>query len=82
VSIVGFPANDKARVLSVKSADEIETIRDLEHALRDAGYSKADAVRICARFQAKSRQGEPDGEAAVKAAIEAADRLINKLKGM
>jgi HK97 family phage prohead protease len=64
VSIVGFPANRSARVTSVKSANEIMTIRDLEHGLRDAGYSKADAVAICARFQAKANQGEPDGDAA------------------
>jgi len=81
VSVVGFPANDKARVVSVKSADEITTIRDLEHLLRDAaGYSKADAVRVCARFQAKSNQGEPEAEA-VKLAVKAADKLIAKLKG-
>lgn len=79
VSVVGFPANDKARVLSVK-AEEITTIRDLEHALRDAGYSKAEALRVCAKFQAKAGQGEPDGDKAKLAAI-AADRLIAILKG-
>ncbi len=79
VSVVGFPANDKARVLSVK-ADEITTIRDLEHALRDAGFTKSEAVRVCARFQAKASQGEPDGEEAKLAVEKAADRLIAILK--
>lgn len=81
VSIVASPMNTAAKVLSVKSADEIMTIRDLEHSLRDAGYSKSDAVRICARFQAKTSQGEPDGDAASLAAINAADRLIAIIKG-
>jgi len=79
VSVVGFPANDKARVLSVK-AEEITTIRDLEHALRDAGYSKSEALRICAGFQAKASQGEPDGEEAKLAALDVADRLIAIMK--
>jgi uncharacterized protein len=79
VSVVGFPANDKARVMSVK-ADEITTIRDLEHALRDAGYSKSEALRICAGFQAKADQGEPDGDEAKLAALTAADCLIAILK--
>jgi HK97 family phage prohead protease len=79
VSIVGFPANDKARVMSVK-AEEITTIRDLERTLRDAGFTKSEAVRVCARFQAKAGQGEPDGDEAKLAALEAADRLIAMLK--
>jgi HK97 family phage prohead protease len=79
VSVVGFPANDKARVLSVK-ADDVMTIRDLEHLLRDAGYSKSEALRICAKFQAKASQGEPDGDEAKLAAIQAADRLIAIMK--
>lgn len=81
VSIVASPMNTAAKVLSVKSADEIMTIRDLEHSLRDAGYSKSDAVRICARFQAKADQGEPDGDAASLAAMKAADSLIAIIKG-
>ena len=80
VSVVGFPANDKARVLSVKNTDEITTIRDLEHTLRDAGFTKSEAVRVCARFQAKASQGEPDGDEATLAATTAADRLIAMFK--
>lgn len=48
VSLVTFPANDKATVTSVKSED-INTIRDFERFLRDAGFSKADSVRIASR---------------------------------
>jgi HK97 family phage prohead protease len=80
VSVVGFPANDKARVLSVK-ADDVTSIRDLERLLRDAGYSKTEALRICAKFQAKADQGEPDGdEAKLAVAVAMADRLIAIMK--
>jgi HK97 family phage prohead protease len=67
VSLVNDPMNQAARFTAVKSAEEITTIRDLEHALRDAGYSRANAVRIAAQFQAKSAQGDPveRGEAAL-----------------
>ena len=40
ISIVDSPANDEARILDVEFSDEldqIETIRDLEYFLRDAG---------------------------------------------
>jgi uncharacterized protein len=79
VSVVGFPANDKARVLSVKSADDINTIRDLEHCLRDAGYSKSESARIASRYEAKSDRRDA-GEEAAKLAAQAADRLIAMLK--
>ena len=77
VSIVGRPANGKARVGQVKSAEEIITIRELEDALRDAGYSKSDALAICARFQAKSDRGEPETD---EAFVAAAERLLNRIK--
>lgn len=48
LSIVTFPANDKARVGAVKSAD-IKTIRQFEDFLRDVGgYSHAAAKAIAA----------------------------------
>jgi HK97 family phage prohead protease len=48
LSIVTFPANDKARVGAVKSAD-IKTIREFEDFLRDVGgYSHAAAKAIAA----------------------------------
>jgi HK97 family phage prohead protease len=77
VSLVGRPANSKARVGQVKSAEEIITIRELEDALRDAGYSKSDALAICARFQAKADRGEPETEEAFTLAAEG---LLQSLK--
>lgn len=54
VSIVTIPANDAARVGEVKSADGIESIRDLERILRDAGYSRQEAKKVVSRFASKT----------------------------
>lgn len=60
VSLVTFPANDRARVTSVKTADEIKTIRDLEKYLRDAGFSRSEALRVASRFQLKNDPSDSD----------------------
>lgn len=53
VSLVTFPANDKARVLSVKN--EFNP-RELEDGLRDAGLSRADSVKAVAVFKSMLRR--------------------------
>ena len=78
VSLVNDPMNPRARVSQVKAAEEIITIRDLEDALRDAGWSKSQAVAVCARFQAKADRGDPETN---EAFIAAAERLLTSLKG-
>lgn len=45
VSIVTFPANDKARVQSVKAAD-VKTVRDFEEFLKASGFSRNAAKSI------------------------------------
>lgn len=69
VSPVVFPADSAAHIdpASVKAArmldgvDEIETVRDFERFLRDAGgFSKAAAVALTARFKKVCVAGEPD----------------------
>jgi HK97 family phage prohead protease len=45
VSLVTFPMNEKANILSVKSSD-IENERDFEHFLKQAGYSNKHAKII------------------------------------
>lgn len=55
VSLVTFPANDSARVASVK-ADEVRTLRELERVLRDAGLSRNDAKIIASSFQPKHQK--------------------------
>lgn len=77
VSLVGFPANSKARVSQVKSAEEIITIRQLEDALRDAGYSKSDALAICSRFEAKAGRRDSGTDEALVAGI---DRLLSTIR--
>ncbi len=49
VSPTPFPMNELARVESVKSVNEIKTIKDFEKFLQTAGYSKSDAASIASR---------------------------------
>lgn len=79
VSLVTFPANSKARVTNVKaSADEAVTPKDAERILREAGFSKADAMEMVSRVM---RLGEERREAAQSTAhaMNAAQRLLNSL---
>ncbi len=79
VSFVTFPMNPLARVTAVKGVDEIITIRDLERTLRDLGISRSDAERICARYQAKGAQGDPEPTAAAVAALR---QLTSNIRSM
>lgn len=45
ISIVSLPADSRARVIAVKS-QRPETLRDLQHALQELGYSRRQAVAI------------------------------------
>lgn len=66
VSLVTFPANEEARVETVRAAGDVNTIRDLERALRDSGhYSRAEAKLVVSNFIAKNttptqRDAEPN----------------------
>jgi len=86
ISPVAFPADSAARVdtSSVKGADfmeaiaEIETEREIERFLRDAGsFSKGAAVALVARARLIfGVEGEPDAQSIeAKALAELADRL-------
>ena len=61
VSLVTFPANVKARITDVKSVDAMSAPKDAEKALRDAGFSKADATAFVSRVM---KWGEERREAA------------------
>jgi HK97 family phage prohead protease len=79
VSLVTFPANEKARVTNVKSSpDDVVTPKDAERTLREAGFSKADATALVARVM---RMGEERRESAQSTAqaMKAADRLLSSL---
>lgn len=77
VSLVTFPANGKARVAQVKSAQDIMTIRDLEDILRDAGCSRSEALAICSRFEAKADQRDAGADVAIAAGL---DRLLSRIR--
>jgi len=47
-SIVTFPANDAARIETVKS---IQSIRQAEETLRDAGFSRSEAATLISRIK-------------------------------
>jgi HK97 family phage prohead protease len=63
ISLVTFPANDRANVTSVKSLDfSAFDMRDLETALREGGLSRADAKAavVIFRNQLLRDAGDPD----------------------
>jgi HK97 family phage prohead protease len=78
VSLVTFPANEKARVTNVKSADELQAPKDAEKVLRDAGFSKSDATAFVSRVM---RMGEVrrDSVDSTVAAMKSAERLLRSL---
>ena len=75
ISVVSLPAEERALVTSVKSAIEsIETIRDAELFLRDAGiFSKSEAVAFVSRFKELSLR---DADDELKGKFEAYERAI------
>jgi HK97 family phage prohead protease len=73
-SLVTFPANDIARVQSVKS---IETIREAEDVLRDSGFSRAEAVAFIGRIKSlNQRDAETDKLKALFVALESRNIFI------
>lgn len=67
ISIVTFPANDRAQVENVKTAlshmlkaGQLPNIKDFEDFLREAGFSKTQAACIATHGFGKLHRGEPD----------------------
>ena len=61
VSLVTFPANDAARISSVKQINTIESLKDAENYLRDVGgLSKREALEFVSRI--KSLHGRSDSD--------------------
>ena len=55
VSLVTFPANDEARISDVKEAiSELESVRDVEVYLREAGLSRSEAKGIISQLKTLS----------------------------
>lgn len=61
VSLVTFPANESARIQSVKSIEEVATLRDAEKYLRESGMSRAEAVAFLSRVKCLG-QSDSDGD--------------------
>jgi HK97 family phage prohead protease len=79
LSIVTFPANQKATVTGVKSADEAVTARDAEQILRDAGFSKAGAKAFVSRVMKLGEERRDAAQSTAKA-MGAAERLLKSLQ--
>lgn len=79
VSLVTFPANTNARVTDVRAIDlgAIQTIRQAEQALRDAGLSGSEAKGLIAQVKRIALE-ERDAPGAA-AALKAAKRLLDSL---
>lgn len=67
ISLCTFPCNNSAQVSSLKSIGEIGTIRDAERTLRDAGFSKSEAVALISRIKSVGRGEHVDDEAEAQA---------------
>jgi HK97 family phage prohead protease len=78
LSVVTFPANQKATVTGVKSVD-VSTARIAEQALRDAGFSKADATAFVSRVMKLGEERRDAAQSTAKA-MDAAQRLITSLQ--
>ena len=78
VSLVTFPANEKARVTNVKSSSDLATPKDAERILRDAGFSKADATALVSRVMRMGEERSDSADSTAKA-LKSAQRLIASL---
>lgn len=64
VSLVTFPANDPARVMSVKAGGPWPSEREFERFLRDAGFSREQAKAITATGYREAQRDAEAGDAA------------------
>jgi HK97 family phage prohead protease len=78
VSLVTFPANEKARVTTIKSAGDMATPKDAERILRDSGFSKADATALVSRVMRMGEERSDSADSTAKA-LKSAQRLIASL---
>lgn len=77
VSLVTFPANDSARVASVKSIESIKSFSAAEAYLREAGgLSKREAVAVMARIKSLQGRSESDGLGELEALIKRNTSLL------
>lgn len=70
VSLVTTPANDKARIVNVKSNFNP---REIEDSLREAGISRADSVKAVAVFKTMLQRDAGEPETTPRDEVDAAD---------
>jgi HK97 family phage prohead protease len=84
VSVVSFPANELAMTTGVKAVDWIQTPRDFEEFLRDAGFSRNAAKAIAAggwKSKGDSRDETPgDADDSRDATAKALDDLLRTIR--
>lgn len=82
VSLVTFPANDQARIVNVKRAQNITNIREFEEFLRDAGLSRWQSKGVAVHGYAGLNIAEDDQREAEAKAVETLNKVETILKGM
>ena len=79
ISLVTFPMNPKARVISVKACDR--TIRDWETFLREEGELSRSDAKVCAKALVNSlTKHRDDGQTEISEAIDRMKRLMVNIK--
>ena len=79
VSLVTWGANPEALITQVKARD---SIRDFERFLRDAGFSRSEAVAIAAKgYKALSHQSESETGDVDESLVIALDKLKQSIRG-
>lgn len=78
VSLVNDPMNPEARLTGIKSFDNIQTVRDVERWLRDAGMTNSQAKAVAAKGAAGLNLRDEGGPDDAKA--EALERLFKSIQ--
>lgn len=93
ISLCTFPADDNARIITFKTAEEqadLKTVRDLEDYLRDAGVSARDAKALISTSKriltddaatAKAQRDAAEKAAEQQRKLDRVQQFFNRLKG-
>ncbi len=81
ISPVTFPAGDSARVTNVKSIDELASLSDCEALLREAGYSKSEALALVSRIKALATRSDSVSDQDAEA-VKNALNILRSTKGI
>lgn len=79
LSIVTFPANTAARITDAKSIEELKTLSDAERYLRDAGFSRQQALAFVSKVKSCLRPSDSETAKVVEAAQRAGARLLSQI---